>query len=93
MDLKGQADYSMAQTNMGYALMNGVHTEPQFERSPIQYRSQQINLTLLPLCNLISHEKQAKAHQLNHHRTTPTKKNAGQQAGAQIHLLKDDPVL
>jgi len=93
LDLKGQADYSMAQTDLGYALMNGVHTEPWFARSPIQNKSQRINLTLLQLCNLISHEKEAKTHQSNHYRTTPTKKNAGQQAGAQIHLQKDDPVL
>ena len=83
----------MAQTDLGYALMNEVHTEPRFARSPIQNKSQRINLTLLQLCNLISHEKEAKTHQSNYYRTTPTKKNAGQQAGAQIHLQKDDPVL
>ena len=83
----------MAQTYLGYALMNGVHTEPRFARSPIQNKSQRINLTLLQLCYLISHEKEAKARQLNHYRTTPTKKNADQQAGAQIHLQKGDPIL
>jgi len=83
----------MAQTNMGFALMNGVHTELRFARSEIQNESQRINLTLTQPCNLISHEKEAKAHQLNHHRTTLTKKNAGEKAGAQIHLQKDDPIL
>ena len=83
----------MAQTDMGFALMNGVHTEPRFARSSIQNESQRINLTFTQPCNLISHEKAVKAHQLNHHRTTLTKKNAGQKAGAQIHLQKDDPVL
>jgi hypothetical protein len=83
----------MAQTDYGFALMNELQTEPRFARNAIQNESQRINLTLLQLCNLISHEKEAKAHQLNHHRTTLTKKNAGQKAGAQIHLQKDDPVL
>jgi hypothetical protein len=83
----------MAQTNMGFALMNAVHTESCFVRSAIQNGSQRINLTLTQPCNLISHEKEAKAHQLNHQRTTLTKKNAGQKAGAEIHLQKDDPDL
>ena len=83
----------MAQTDYGFALMNELQTEPRFARNAIQNESQRINLMFKQLCNLISHEKEAKAHQLNHHRTTLTKKNAGQKAGAQIHLQKDDPVL
>jgi hypothetical protein len=78
----------MAQTDMGFALMNGVHTEPRFARSSIQNGSQRINLTLTQPCNLISHEKEAKAHQLNHHRTTPSKKNAGQKRPALKYVYK-----